>query len=232
MKSISRLLSLLIITGLSGCSAVQLATRAEPQAGAELASAQVDPLAREVARLQALPNLYVQGKVEVDAQLLAAFDEALLLKQAGKYDQATQAFRRLSEQAPSLSGPWVQLADITLLQQGESPQALSAAVALYQQAIALNSHNVSARNKLARVLRKQGHFDQALRQYQQALQSWPGFAEAYLNMGIVFELYLGERAKALQHYELYQGFQAQPDRQIQGWIMDLTRQLQQEVAKQ
>jgi tetratricopeptide (TPR) repeat protein len=232
MKSISPILGLLIVFALSACSSLQLEPVSEPKLSAELPAAEMDPVATEVARLKALPNLYLQSKNRVSGDLLSSFAKALLLKQEGKLDQAEQGFRRLTEQAPSLSGPWVQLADISLLKQGESQQAMSEAVALYQRAIKLNSHNVSAHNKLATVLRKQGNFDQALLHYQQAVASWPGFAEVYLNRGILYELYLGDKAQALQQYQLYQGFQAEPERQIQGWIIDLTRQLQQEVGKQ
>lgn len=232
MKSIRPILALLVVFALSACGNIQREPLSEPKLSADVPAVEIDPVAAEVARLKALPNLYVQSKSKVSADLQSSFTRALLLKQEGKLEPAEQAFRRLTEQAPSQSGPWLQLADISLLKQGESQQALSEAVTLYQQAIKLNPHNVSAHNKLAAVLRKQGNFAQALQHYQQALDSWPGFAEVYLNRGILFELYLGEKAKALKQYELYQGFQAQPDRQVQGWIIDLTRQLQQEVAKQ
>jgi tetratricopeptide (TPR) repeat protein len=232
MKFISYTFSLFLVIALSGCSSLQVEPIAQSQLSEEAPSVEMDPVAAEVARLKALPNLYLQSKTQVSGDLLASFNNALLLKQEGKLEQAEKAFLHITEQAPSHSGPWLQLADISLLKQGESQQALTEAAALYQQAIKLNPHNVSAHNKLATVFRKQGDFDQALQHYQQALDNWPGFAEVYLNRGILFELYLGDKAQALQQYELYQAFQTEPDRQVQGWIIDLTRQLQQEVAKQ
>lgn len=232
MKFISYALSLCLIVVLSACSTLQVEPVSEPKINAEVPATEIDSLAAEVARLKALPNQYVQSKTKVAAAHLTSFNNALSLKQEGKLQQAEQAFRQLTEQAPFLSGPWLQLAVLTLLKQDESQQALSEAAALYQQAIMVNPHNISAHNKLATLLRKQGKFEQALVHYQQALESWPGFAEIYLNRGILYELYLGDKAQALHQYELYQAFQTEPDRQIQGWILDLTRQLQQEVAKQ
>ena len=42
---------------------------------------------------------------------------------------------------------------------------------------------------------------------------------------ILYDLYLGKKNQALEHYHLYQALLAQPDRQVSGWIADVTRQL-------
>ena len=56
------------------------------------------------------------------------------------------------------------------------------------------------------------------------------FSQAYLNRGILYDLYLGEKSLALNDYELYQALSNDESRQLKGWIIDLQRQIKRAQA--
>lgn len=91
--------------------------------------------------------------------------------------------------------------------------------------MAVNQHNYFAHNRLALVFRELGEFEQAEQHYQYAIASWPAYDNSYLNLGILYDLYMGKKQQALPNYELYQALQDKPVRQVRGWIADLKRQL-------
>ena len=53
----------------------------------------------------------------------------------------------------------------------------------------------------------------------------PGFKDAYLNLGILYELYLGRLPEALAAYRQYQSLSSEPNRKVVGWVVDLERRL-------
>jgi tetratricopeptide (TPR) repeat protein len=198
---------------------------------------ELDPLTLKAMQLREQPNQYQLNKTGTPVQAKHQFKQALALKRQGKLNEAQKQFLHLSEGYPALSGPWLQLADLSLLQAKPTEQvsARDLAVKQLEKALSLNPHNYFAHNRLAALLRQQGQFKQAELHYQKATASWPGFAEAYLNKGILYDLYLGNKKQALENYQLYQALVEESDRRVKGWIADLGRQIkseQQEVAKQ
>lgn len=197
----------------------------------------LDPLTVKALQLHGEPNQYQLNKTVIPAQAKEQFKQALALKQQGKLNEAQELFLQLSKRYTTLSGPWLQLADLSLLEakDGEQSSARELAAKQLEKALVLNPHNYFAHNRLAALLRRQGQFKQAEMHYQRAIASWPGFAEAYLNKGILYDLYIGDKPQALENYQLYQVLIDEPDRKVKGWIADLGRQIkveQQEVAKQ
>jgi Flp pilus assembly protein TadD len=134
-------------------------------------------------------------------------------------------FEQMTLLYPQLSGPWVQLGDISLSIEQDEDQALANAYSHFYKATQVNPHNYLARNRLAAVLRQQGRFNEAEAEYKKALESWPGFANGYKNLGILYDLYIGNKQSALDNYKIYQALQEKPERKMRGWIADLTRQI-------
>ncbi|WP_299079817.1 tetratricopeptide repeat protein [uncultured Paraglaciecola sp.] len=218
---------LLSITALNSCSNLPSVFEAE-KTTTQVPSASLTPLQIKVLALQAKPNLYkIQaGKHKFSAAALSQFKGALLLKQQGELSQAREAFLRLSEQQPNLSGVWLQLALVTkMLNRDASEQQLQDIEGYLENALEANPLNYLAHNEMAQLQRQQGQFQESLAHYQLAIKSWPGFAAAYLNRGILYDLYLGEKIQALADYKLYQGLSNDDSRQLKGWIIDLQRQI-------
>ena len=207
----------------------------------------------DVQHLLSQSNRYLDGKKSVSAAARKNFSLALAAKKAGKLDEAEAGFVELTVREPTLSGPWVQLGDIAKQrvqlskQQKQQEQLLEKAAEQYRQAIFINSSNYRAHNRLATVYREQGQFDMALTHYQKAIDAWPAFAPAYKNRGILQDLYIGNKSEALVDYRIFQALnqaKANTDvqvaqdkqfiksqRQIKGWIADLSRQIQQDTNK-
>lgn len=193
-----------------------------------------DPFIAQALLLKSQDNHYLLSKVEVPKDIREQFAQALSLKQAKDYQRANELFLRISQSHPNLSGPWLQLADISQLQ-GQDSGAINAnneqAIKYLEQAIIVNPANYFAHNRLGSLLRVKGDFAQAKVHYQLAIKSWPGFASGYLNLGILEDLYIGEKHQALENYQLYQALIDKPERQVKGWIADLTRQLQEQKSE-
>ena len=73
--------------------------------------------------------------------------------------------------------------------------------------------------------RQFGDFRGAEEHYRACLAHVPSYKEAYLNLGILYELYLGKLTQALEAYRRYQRLAGEPDRKVQGWVIDLERRL-------
>lgn len=79
------------------------------------------------------------------------------------------------------------------------------------------------------LLQRQGRaFSAAEKSYLACIVSDPDYAPAYLNLGILYELYLGRLPEALSAYERYQTLS--PSKLVATWVMDLSRRV--EAGKQ
>lgn len=230
MKFISvALLVLLNLIVLSGCSSLAPETKTE----SILETTQAEPkslssLQLKVKDLQQRSNLYKEQSIidNIDARALKLFQAAVALKQQGHFIQAQQQLIALSEQHPNYSGIWLQLALISgELNKDNVEGKLSAMSSYLNKATTANPLNYQAHNELALVLRQQGQFKEALKHYELALKSWPANSTAYFNRGILYDLYLGEKTLALADFEVYQALTKDESRQLQGWIIDLQRQI-------
>ena len=225
-----------ILTGvlvllLAGCSSLpELSQQATEPAQQTADEPPLSPFELMALELKRQPNQYHQSRKRVSAQARNTFADAIAWRKQGELDKAKQAFEQLTETNRDLSGPWLQLGDLAALQDNDA--SLKTAVSHYRRAIDINPANYLAHNRLARTLREQGKFSEAEQHYRQALVSWPAYDKAYLNLGILYDLYMGDKQKALEQYQIYQALQDKPQRQIKGWIADLSRQLASEQHSQ
>src|SRR5690606_873070 len=104
---------------------------------------------------------------------------------------------------------------------GETEKAAQA----FTQAIAANANNLDAYNQLGILKREAGDFTGAEEQYQQALAIWPFHPASHRNLGILYDLYMGRGEEALRHYQAYQQLLPEPDKVVNGWIVDLERRI-------
>ncbi|MDM7862028.1 tetratricopeptide repeat protein [Alteromonas sp. ASW11-36] len=104
------------------------------------------------------------------------------------------------------------------------------ALAYWQRAVEINSDNYFAHDRLATHYRTTGDFDLAKTHYGQALSAWPGFTNAYRNRGILFDLYMGDKAAALNDYVRYKQLleqDGQPTKEVDRWIREMQRAIEQ-----
>lgn len=146
--------------------------------------------------------------------------DAIAAMKSGRLREASALFLELTEREPELSSAWVNLGRIHLQEANED-----AANMALKRAISINPSNCHAHNELGILARKRGDFESAEASYLACLQRLPAFREVYLNLGILYELYLGKLSEALDAYRKYQSLSKDPDRRVQGWVVDLERRL-------
>jgi tetratricopeptide (TPR) repeat protein len=240
MKSSDRLLLGVILTAilLSGCttldrfSSKQSQVVSEKPIEAEQQVPELSPFEQLIVDIKAKPDQYMLAQPAATASMRHEYNLALQAKREGEYARAIPLFEQMTVLYPQLSGPWVQLGDIALSVEKDQKQALTNAYTHFFKATQVNPHNYRARNRLAKVLRQQGRFKEAEAEYKKALESWPSFANGYKNLGILYDLYIGNKQAALDNYQVYQALQEKPERKVRGWIADLTRQIDHQQNEQ
>jgi len=161
----------------------------------------------------------IMEDVRVSADVRADYDNALLLLQQERYDEGIAALLKVTEGAPNVTAPHIDLG-IAYARAGD----LNSAEASLKQALELNPRHPIAYNELGIVYRKKGQFADARASYEKALEFFPSFHFARRNLAILCDLYLGDMACALENYELYR--QAAPnDEQAAKWVADLQNRM-------
>ena len=91
-----------------------------------------------------------------------------------------------------------------------------------EKSIALNPNNYISQNVYGVVLRKMGKFDDAVKAYSTSISKNSDYADAYLNMAILYDIYIDSPKKALPYYEKYMAL-ADNDKNIKKWIVEVKR---------
>jgi len=157
---------------------------------------------------------------EVSPDNARAFEAAVAALQAGNSDKAEVLLLEITVSQPELAGPWVNLGQVYL-----AKNDVESARQAFERAIAANPANCEAHTQLGVMHRQIGDFATAEEHYQACLERVPGYADAYLNLGILYELYLGRLSDALAVYRQYQTVSNDPDQRVKGWVMDLQRRV-------
>jgi tetratricopeptide (TPR) repeat protein len=167
-----------------------------------------------------------RGKAEAaaglpDAASVAAYQQALAALDDGDAAAGEAQLQALARAHPDYSGPLVNLA---IIRAGRNETA--EAMALLEQAVAVCTRCAAPWNELGLLQRGQGRFTDAEQSYLQAVAADPGYANAWFNLGVLYELYLQRPELALANYERYRELQSadHPDgADVDKWIADLSR---------
>lgn len=221
-KSAFVVLSAALLLVAQGCATVSVTSAGGGGATAKAPSS--DP----GAKMESLPEwrpdaVNVAQKVpnpKVHRGNAAAFDQAVAALRSGRLQDAEVLLLEITVDQPELAGPWVNLGRVyAMLEKFEDARMA------FENAIAANPRSCAAYNQLGVLSRQFGDFRGAEEHYRRCLEQVPNFKYAYLNLGILYELYLGKLPEALAAYRQYQLLSQQPDRKVLGWVMDLERRL-------
>jgi len=159
-------------------------------------------------------------KSEIDAGVSAAvqraFDDARNALRAGRTEEAQRGFLALTKSNPELGGPHANLG-ILYRQAGKLDEAITE----LELAVQANPKQSAALNQLGITYRQKGEFVKAREAYERAIALAPDYAAPHLNLGILFDLYLWDGARALASYEKYLALTSGDDDKVKKWIADL-----------
>lgn len=147
------------------------------------------------------------------------YADALKLMRAGRSADAELEFKQLAAAYPQFAGPEANLGLIYL-----QSSRLTDAEAAFKAALERNPANAMAANEMGIVERKMGKFTEAESAYQRSIASAPEYAPAYLNLGVLYDLYLSQPQKALDQFEHYLQL-AGENKQVSGWVVELRKRV-------
>ena len=165
---------------------------------------------------EAEENPYLSTRSKVNKGSVLLFIEAKKAKRKGKLSVAKQKLTVITKNDDSLSGPWAMLGDIAI-----DEKDYKKAESHYQKAIEINDQNVNAYTALAKAQRLLGEFHVAQNTLAAALELWPDFPEAHLNLGILYDVYLNRPKLAQMHIEAYLYLTEYKNKQAVAWFDEI-----------
>jgi len=150
----------------------------------------------------------------VKDDVLADYEEAVRLLKEAKYEPGIAKLVKVIEKKPELTAAQIDLG-IAYARAGDIEQAEASLNKVVE------SHpDAAAYNELGLLQRRKKEFAKARASYESALKESADFRDAHKNLGILCDIYLGDTACALEHYEAYS--QLVPnDSDVVKWIADL-----------
>jgi Flp pilus assembly protein TadD len=170
------------------------------------------------------PPVQAEPEVPVDARAQAAFDTAKRALRAGRHDDAERQLKALSASNPELGGVHANLG-LLYRQAGKLPEA----VAAMEKAVQASPKQAVFHNQLGITYRQKGEFTKARDAYEKAIALDAGYASPVLNLGILNDLYLQDRRRALALYDQYLAL-AGGDAAVTKWVADLKNRKDDHVA--
>lgn len=166
------------------------------------------------------PSANTPASAEVPAAAQTLFDSAIAAQREQHWDQAESQFKQLAEKYPQLSGPHLNLALLYA-----QTQKSELAETEFKQALKVNPNNLAAYNQYGIWLRGQTRAAEAEAIYLQAIARAPDYADTHLNLGVLYDLYMGKLPQALEQYQRYLELTGDEKSPVRAWVADLQRRL-------
>src|SRR5262249_28393715 len=148
-------------------------------------------------------------------EVRADYEAAVRMVKEAQYEPGITLLLKVTELAPALTPAHIDLG-IAYERSGD----LDSAEASLNTALQLNSHHPAIDTELGLMHARRKEFAKARASYEAALAQSADFQYAHRNLGILCDLYLGDYACAMEHYEAYSRI-VPDDAEVVKWIADL-----------
>ncbi len=159
----------------------------------------------------------ITQSVLVTDEVRADYEAAVRMLEEAQYEPGINLLLKVTERAPALTAAHINLAIAY-----ERTGRLDSAEASLNKALELNPHHPVAFNELGQVQRRKGEFAKARASYEAALAQFPDFHYVHKNLAILCDVYLGDYACALEHYEAYSRL-VPNDAEVVKWTADVRK---------
>jgi tetratricopeptide (TPR) repeat protein len=166
--------------------------------------------------------------LQVTDEMRADYESAVRMLKEDQNEPGIALLVKVTEQAPTLTA--LTAAHIDLGMAYARTGNLDNAEASLKSALVLNSHQPAAYNEIGLLQGRRKEFAKARASYEKALAESADFQYAHRNLAIVCDLYLGDYACALEHYEAYSRL-VPDDGDVVKWIADLKKRGSQKEKK-
>ncbi|MDH5445569.1 MAG: tetratricopeptide repeat protein [Gammaproteobacteria bacterium] len=147
---------------------------------------------------------------------IAKYKEILALINEGKLDKAEAALKDFADDQQALAGPWANLALISIKR-----NKLEEAEQRLQKALARNPEMPQALNMMGFIEKQKGNIVKARDYYLRAIEIKDNYALAHYNLALVYDIYIQDIPKAINHYQKYLALTKYKDKKTVQWLDQL-----------
>ncbi|MBI3775159.1 MAG: tetratricopeptide repeat protein [Gammaproteobacteria bacterium] len=213
------------VSVLNGCGSTSTLPDARKPAPAVTAPSNKPPVTPTPAPVSApaapKPSVPSSAGAQLDAQSQKGYQAALAAMQNKQDANAEALLTAVVKAHPEFVEARTNLG-IVLFRLGRYPRAEEE----LKRVVSDDPNNIVAYNYLGLVNRINGLFAESKVMYLQALNINANYANAQLNLGILYDLYLRDLPKAMESYLRYQKLLPQEDKDVAKWIVDLKRRIE------
>lgn len=156
--------------------------------------------------------------IEIPAQAAIDFKVAIAHLNQDRLEKAGSILKKMIIDYPQLAGPYANLGVVFTRQ-----KKWDEAEKVLLKGELKNPKSIKILNQLGYVYRNSGDFKKAEKTYLKAIKKAPEETAAYLNIGILYDIYMGDFNQASRYYQKYQTMLPKPDRKVAGWVVDINR---------
>lgn len=156
-----------------------------------------------------------QGAVLLTDEESDLFNAAMSSIAEEDYKEGVALLTDLTARTRKSPVPFINLA-IAYKKQGD----FSSAEKNLRSALEIEPQNPVASNELGLLLRRLGRFEEARAVYEEIIKTYPNFALANKNLGVLCDIYIRDYSCALKAYQAYSA-SVPDDEKVQLWITDL-----------
>lgn len=154
------------------------------------------------------------------AKDIEQYSRGLGYLRANQYTEAESAFTALISTRPELAGPYANMGLLYI-----KKNQFDKAVEMLNKALEKNPRMAHAQQLLGYIETRNSNFLKARDHYLKAIEFKPDYAVAHYNVALLYDVYLRDIPKAVEHYKRYLELTNNQDKRTADWVIELSNSL-------